>query len=215
MPYIKNFEGGGVLGTPNPEGPERHLDAARQKLPRDNFCRSVAARQLPSPRGQFWKRKNCPLLWGRGNLGEAFWEAISVRVIARLKNCRETPWGVNFWLARHQDASQGPLGNSLCCISSRALFAPEPLACESRIEIRAACYRIENRGNPENSWGGCWEECRENSGCWRECWLGCCSSFLSKESPPRQHTLQHPEFSQHSPQHPPQLFSGFPRFSIL
>ena len=25
-----------------PEGPERHLDAARQKLPRDNFCRSVA-----------------------------------------------------------------------------------------------------------------------------------------------------------------------------
>ena len=33
-------------------GPERHLDAARQKLPRDNFCRSLAA-QLPSPRGQF------------------------------------------------------------------------------------------------------------------------------------------------------------------
>ena len=25
------------------EGPERHLDAARQKLPRDNFCRSIAA----------------------------------------------------------------------------------------------------------------------------------------------------------------------------
>ena len=36
----------------SPEGPERHLDAARQKLPRDNFCRSLAA-QLPSPRGQF------------------------------------------------------------------------------------------------------------------------------------------------------------------
>ena len=40
------------LPTPNPEGPERHLDAPRQKLPRDNFCRSIAA-QLPSPRGQF------------------------------------------------------------------------------------------------------------------------------------------------------------------
>ena len=39
-----------------------------QKLPRDNFCRSLAA-QLPSPRGQFWKRRKCPLLWGRGNLG--------------------------------------------------------------------------------------------------------------------------------------------------
>ena len=36
----------------NPESLERHLDAARQKLPRDNFCRSIAA-QLPSPRGQF------------------------------------------------------------------------------------------------------------------------------------------------------------------
>ena len=35
-----------------PVFPERHLDAARQKLPRDNFCRSLAA-QLPSPRGQF------------------------------------------------------------------------------------------------------------------------------------------------------------------
>ena len=38
----------------------------------------------------------------------------------------------------------------------------------------AACYRIENRGTPENSWGGCWEECCENSGCWTECWGGCC-----------------------------------------
>ena len=39
----------------------------------------------------------------------------------------------------------------------------------------AACYRIEKRGTPENSWGGCWEECRKKSGCWRECWRGCCS----------------------------------------
>ena len=43
-----------------------------------------------------------------------------------------------------------------------------------RFEKRAACYRIENRENPENSRGGCWEECRENSGCCRECWRGCC-----------------------------------------
>ena len=31
-----------------PEGPERHLNAAKQKLPRDNFCCSVAA-QLSTP----------------------------------------------------------------------------------------------------------------------------------------------------------------------
>ena len=39
-------------GVYYPEGPERHLDTARQKLTRDNFCRSIAA-QLPSPWGQF------------------------------------------------------------------------------------------------------------------------------------------------------------------
>ena len=58
---------GALYGT-FPGGPERHLDAARQKLPRDNFCRSAAA-QLPSPRGQFGNRKKSPLLWGRGTLG--------------------------------------------------------------------------------------------------------------------------------------------------
>ena len=39
---------------------------------------------------------------------------------------------------------------------------------------RAACYRIEKRETPANSWGGCWEECWGNSGCWTECWQGCC-----------------------------------------
>ena len=32
----------------------------------------------------------------------------------------------------------------------------------------------------------------------------------NEEQHPRQHSLQHPEFSQHSSQHPPQLFSEFP-----
>ena len=49
-PFRGSVAGRGFLNFR--EGPERHLDAARQKLPRDNFCRSVAA-QLPSPRGQF------------------------------------------------------------------------------------------------------------------------------------------------------------------
>ena len=37
------------------EGPERHLDAARQKLPRDNVCRSFAT-QLPHNAGAVLKR---------------------------------------------------------------------------------------------------------------------------------------------------------------
>ena len=35
-----------------PRKAREHLNAARQKIARDNFCRPVAA-QLPSPRGQF------------------------------------------------------------------------------------------------------------------------------------------------------------------
>ena len=75
---------------------------------RDNFCLSAAA-QLPSPRGQFGKRRNCPLLWGRGNLGGIlrgnFGEGNCESKIAR-----ETIGSQNFCLARHQDVSQGPLG---------------------------------------------------------------------------------------------------------
>ena len=33
-----------------PVGPARHLDVPGQKLPRDNFCLSIAS-QLPSPQG--------------------------------------------------------------------------------------------------------------------------------------------------------------------
>ena len=52
----------------------------------------------------------------------------------------------------------------------------------SGIGNRAACYRIEKQGTPENSWGGCWEECWGNSGCWAECWQGCCEGgFLREE----------------------------------
>ena len=76
------------------------------KLPRDNFCRSIAS-QLPSPRGRFWKRKNCPLWWARdslggilrGNLGEGNceskiaarqWESIFCREASR---CLARPSG--------------------------------------------------------------------------------------------------------------------------
>ena len=73
----------------------------------------------------------------------------------------------------------------------KTFLACNPRARDSRMLVshepcfgnRAACYRIEKRGTPESSWGGCWEQCCENSGCCRECWRGCCSSFLSKENP--------------------------------
>ena len=48
-----------------PEGLERHLDAARQKLPRDNFCRSVTLTE-----GSILKEEKA-LSCG----GEAIWEA--------------------------------------------------------------------------------------------------------------------------------------------
>ena len=63
-----------------------------------------------------------------------------------------------------------------------------------------------NTGNPENSWGGCCEECWGNSGCWTECWQGCCEGGFSLERNEEQHPRQHSEFPQHSSQHPPQLF---------
>ena len=36
------FSAGAHVLHPSPEGPERHLDAARQKLPQDNYCRAIA-----------------------------------------------------------------------------------------------------------------------------------------------------------------------------
>ena len=74
------------------------------------FSRSVAA-QLPSPRGQFRKRGKNPLLWGRGNLGGILRDNLGegnceAKIAARQR-------GVNFFAARHQDVSQGPLGCAL------------------------------------------------------------------------------------------------------
>ena len=85
-------------GHTSPEGLERHLqddlDVARQKLPRDNFCRSVAT-QLPSPRGQFWKEEKNALSCG----GEANWEAILRDNLGEV-NCESRiaarQWGVSF-----------------------------------------------------------------------------------------------------------------------
>ena len=78
----------------------------------------------------------------------------------------------------------------------------------------AACYRIEKRGTPENSWGGCWEECRENSGCWTECRRGCCEEvFLGKESGTAPSPALPPTpriFAALFPAPSPAIFWGFP-----
>ena len=66
-------------------GPERHLDAARQKSPRDNFCRSIAA-QLPSPRG---KEEKMSSIVGERQSGRHFKRQFG-RGQLRVKNCRET-----------------------------------------------------------------------------------------------------------------------------
>ena len=51
------------------EGPERHLDAARQKLPRDNFCRSIAA-QLTT--GTILKEEKMSSIVGERQFGRHF-----------------------------------------------------------------------------------------------------------------------------------------------
>ena len=58
-PAVSAAVSAAILGNPGfPEGPERgHLDAARQKLPGDNFCRSIAT-QSPLTTGAFLNRKN-------------------------------------------------------------------------------------------------------------------------------------------------------------
>ena len=49
--------------------PARHLDVPGQKLPRDNFCLSIAS-QLPSPQGVILKEeKNALSCGGRDSLG--------------------------------------------------------------------------------------------------------------------------------------------------
>ena len=70
-------------------------------------------------------------------------------------------------------------------------------------------------GNPPKIAGeGAGKSAAKIQGAGRECWRGCCSSFLSKEKPPRSTFASTPfqhEFSQHSSQHPPPaIFWGSP-----
>ena len=83
-------------------------------------------------------------------------------------------------------------------------------------EIRAACYRIEKLEIQKIAGEGAGKSAAKTRGAGGSAarvLRGGLSLERKEEQHPRQHSLQHPEFSQHSPQHPPQLFSGFPRFS--
>ena len=81
------------------EGPERHLDAARQKLPRDNFCRSIGV-QLPSPPGAILKDEKISSIVGRGNLGGILRDTLG-EGNRESKLPRDS--GESIFAARHQD----------------------------------------------------------------------------------------------------------------
>ena len=99
----------GVQVLAHPEGPERHLDAARQKLPRDIFAAQLP-RNYPHHRGNFEREKNV-LYCGGEVILEAFYETIWARVIESQKLPRDS--GESIFAARHQYVSQGPLGREL------------------------------------------------------------------------------------------------------
>ena len=90
----------------HPEGPERHLDAARQNIAARQFFAAQLPRNCPHRGGNFEGGKNA-LSSGGEAIWEAFWETIWARAIVS-QNCRETV-GSQFSAARHQYASQGPL----------------------------------------------------------------------------------------------------------
>ena len=81
-------------------------------MSRGKNCReTIFAAQLPHnyPHrgGNFETGKKSPLLWGRGNLGGNLRDNLA-GVIASQKLQRDS--GESIFAARHQDASQGPLG---------------------------------------------------------------------------------------------------------
>ena len=121
--------------SPYPVGPARHLNVPGQKLPRDNFCLSIASQlppegparhldasrqkltphclaaifdsQLPSPKLSLKMPPKLPLPHNRG-IFSSFKIAPVVRVTARQlsgKNCLAA-----IFASRHRDASPGPLG---------------------------------------------------------------------------------------------------------
>ena len=53
-----------IISCQSPEGLERHLDAARQKLPRDNFCRAITLTA-----GSILKEEKKPSLVGERQFG--------------------------------------------------------------------------------------------------------------------------------------------------
>ena len=97
-------------------------------MPRGKNCRETSfAAQLPRNyphHGGNFERGTIALSCGGEAIWEAFWEAIWVRVAASQKLPRESG---SIFAARHQDASQGPLGSfsnllELKCCNSNCNF---------------------------------------------------------------------------------------------
>ena len=80
-------------------------------MPRGKNCgETIFAAQLPHnyPHhgGNFGKKKKCPLLWGRGNLGGILWDTLGE---GNWESKLPRDNGESIFAARHQDVSQGPL----------------------------------------------------------------------------------------------------------
>ena len=96
----------------SPKGPEKYLDAARQKLPRDTFCRSIALTT-----GTILKEENMSSIVGERQFGRHFKRQFG-RGYLRVKNCRETvgimPRGIK--MSRRRSGSKS-VGNVLSFLS--------------------------------------------------------------------------------------------------
>ena len=89
----------------------------------------------------------------------------------------------------------------------------QALVARPSLGNQAACYRIEKRGTPENSWEGAGKSAAKIRGAAGSAGEGAAPHSFPRKTPsqhPRQHSLQHPEFSQHSPQLFSSYFLGFP-----
>ena len=77
-------------------------------MPRGNFAAQMP-RNYPHRGGYFERGEKLPLLWGRDNLGRHLRDNLDEGNFASQKMPRDS--GESIFAARHQDVSQGPLGN--------------------------------------------------------------------------------------------------------
>ena len=93
----------------SPEGPERHLNAARQKLPRANLCPLICHAITPPATGAIVKEEQLLSLVGERQFRRHFKEMIWLRAFPSQK----LPWdnGESFFCRKAYRCLAGPSGN--------------------------------------------------------------------------------------------------------